>query len=128
MSGGIAYVLDETGTFPRLVNKEMVELEPLDADDEQGSLQRLIGRHVEYTGSARGEDVLDRTGSDAEGKVRQGDARRLQAGLGSNAQRESKRRAANRPPSWRRCPMGDVKGFMKHGRKHHSEPAGRRSA
>ena len=30
MSGGIAYVLDATGTFARRCNREMVDLEPLD--------------------------------------------------------------------------------------------------
>jgi glutamate synthase (ferredoxin) len=59
MSGGIAYVLDEKGTFPRLVNMEMVALEKLNEDDEQ-ELQHLVGRHVEYTGSPRGKDVLNR--------------------------------------------------------------------
>ena len=58
MSGGIAYVLDEAGDFPRRVNKEMVELDPLSADDET-ELRHLIGRHVEYTGSPLGRRVLD---------------------------------------------------------------------
>ena len=35
MSGGIAYVYDPNGTFPSLVNYEMVELEPLDDDDRE---------------------------------------------------------------------------------------------
>jgi glutamate synthase domain-containing protein 2/glutamate synthase domain-containing protein 1/glutamate synthase domain-containing protein 3 len=60
MSGGIAYVLDLDGTFPPLVNLEMVALEELSDPDEIADVQRLIRRHVEYTGSARGQWVLDR--------------------------------------------------------------------
>ncbi|HVA47806.1 MAG TPA: glutamate synthase large subunit [Pirellulales bacterium] len=59
MSGGIAFVLDEHASFPRLVNKEMVELEELvDAEDKQ-TVHDLIRKHVEYTDSARGRYVLD---------------------------------------------------------------------
>jgi glutamate synthase (NADPH/NADH) large chain len=36
MSGGIAFVLDPDDTFFRRLNGEMVELEPLDADDASG--------------------------------------------------------------------------------------------
>jgi glutamate synthase (NADPH/NADH) large chain len=59
MSGGIAYVLDLGGNFVKQVNKEMVELDPLLIEDEQEILL-LVKRHVEYTGSTRGQDVLDR--------------------------------------------------------------------
>ena len=58
MSGGVAYVLDEKGSFPKLVNREMVELEELSEDDCREVL-RLVGRHVEFTGSTRGKYVLD---------------------------------------------------------------------
>ncbi len=58
MSGGIAYVLDLNGTFPPLVNKEMVDLEEMDEDDAR-LVQQLVGKHVEYTGSTRGKDILD---------------------------------------------------------------------
>ena len=37
MSGGIAYVLDETGTFAQRCNSELVALEPIEAEDEPGS-------------------------------------------------------------------------------------------
>ena len=59
MSGGVAYALDLDGNFASLVNREMVELEDLiDAEDVDVVLT-LIKRHVEYTGSARGQWVLD---------------------------------------------------------------------
>ncbi|HEY1065180.1 MAG TPA: glutamate synthase large subunit, partial [Pirellulales bacterium] len=58
MSGGVAYVYDVDGNFKQLVNMEMVAFEDLDAEDVE-KLQTLIGRHVEYTGSVRGKQILD---------------------------------------------------------------------
>jgi glutamate synthase domain-containing protein 2/glutamate synthase domain-containing protein 1/glutamate synthase domain-containing protein 3 len=58
MSGGIAYVWDADGTFPQKVNKEMVELEPLDAGDLE-YVKGRIEKHVEYTDSTRGRAILD---------------------------------------------------------------------
>jgi glutamate synthase (NADPH/NADH) large chain len=57
MSGGVAYVHDPHGAFPALVNYEMVELEPLEADDLE-LLERTIARHVELTGSTLGARIL----------------------------------------------------------------------
>jgi glutamate synthase domain-containing protein 2/glutamate synthase domain-containing protein 1/glutamate synthase domain-containing protein 3 len=59
MSGGIAFVLDEHGTFPKLVNMEMVELEHLVDDEDKQTVHDLIRKHFEYTDSARGRYVLD---------------------------------------------------------------------
>ncbi len=59
MSGGIAYVLDDSGKFPAKVNKEMVELEEFADPEEQEFVRKLIEQHVEYTGSPRGRHVLD---------------------------------------------------------------------
>jgi glutamate synthase domain-containing protein 2/glutamate synthase domain-containing protein 1/glutamate synthase domain-containing protein 3 len=59
MSGGIAYVLDVDGTFPPLVNREMVEIEDLGDPADQDTVLTLVRRHVKYTGSARGQWVLD---------------------------------------------------------------------
>ena len=50
MSGGIAWVYDPLGTFPQNCNREMVELDPLDADDED-QIQALLRKHAELTGS-----------------------------------------------------------------------------
>ncbi len=86
MSGGIAYVLDEDGTFDQRCNMAMVELEPIPAEDEmaetldhQGGeleshgkvdvshdmtrfdairLKQLIKNHVHYTNSAVGQKIL----------------------------------------------------------------------
>jgi glutamate synthase (ferredoxin) len=59
MSGGIAYVWDQDGSFPTRVNMEMVELDPLDGQDLD-YVKRMITRHVEFTGSTRGREILDR--------------------------------------------------------------------
>ena len=86
MSGGIAYVLDESGDFERRCNLAMVDLEPIKAEDDslerhahQGGdleahglvdvmrdmtrfdaerLNQLIEKHVHYTDSARGRRIL----------------------------------------------------------------------
>ncbi|WP_046244537.1 glutamate synthase large subunit [Hymenobacter terrenus] len=50
MSGGTAWVYDPDGTFPANCNPEMVELDPLDADDED-QIQALLRKHVQLTGS-----------------------------------------------------------------------------
>jgi glutamate synthase (ferredoxin) len=58
MSGGIAYVLDEAGDFPRRCNMEMVKLHKLDDATEIEQLQAMIRRHAEYTQSERAWKVL----------------------------------------------------------------------
>ena len=88
MSGGIAYVLDEDGSFAQRCNLSMVELEPVEAEEElnqrlhhQGGdlgshgrvdvmgdmtrfdaerLHQLVSNHARYTGSARAKDILAR--------------------------------------------------------------------
>ncbi len=87
MSGGIAYVLDERGDFEKRCNLSMVELEPIEAEDEalealehQGGdlethgrvdvshdmtrfdairLRQLIEKHLHYTNSDRARVILD---------------------------------------------------------------------
>ncbi len=58
MSGGIAYVYDIDGTFKPKVNMEMVDLESLDAGDLE-YVKGMIVRHVEFTGSTRGQEILN---------------------------------------------------------------------
>lgn len=50
MSGGVAFVFDEHGSFPQAVNPEMVDIERLDSDDLE-TLRPLLERHTELTGS-----------------------------------------------------------------------------
>jgi len=58
MSGGIAYVLDETGSFPGNCNMQMVGLEKLDDPDEIEEVWKMIQRHQTYTQSALAAKVL----------------------------------------------------------------------
>ena len=58
MSGGIAYVLDEQGDFPKRLNRSaMIDLEPLGPDDVE-YLQKMLRKHFEYTRSGRADDIL----------------------------------------------------------------------
>jgi glutamate synthase domain-containing protein 2/glutamate synthase domain-containing protein 1/glutamate synthase domain-containing protein 3 len=57
MSGGIAYVLDETGLFDARCNLEMVDLESLNVMDER-ELRGMIERHAALTGSPRAKAIL----------------------------------------------------------------------
>ena len=74
MSGGIAYVLDEHGTFAERCNLAMVALEPVHSEIEQEAkvsrdiwhrgladevlLKTLLEKHVQYTGSAQARRIL----------------------------------------------------------------------
>jgi glutamate synthase (NADPH/NADH) large chain len=74
MSGGIAYVLDEHGTFAERCNLSMVALEPVHAEIEQEAkvprdlwhrgladevlLKALLEKHVQHTGSAQAKRIL----------------------------------------------------------------------
>jgi glutamate synthase domain-containing protein 3 len=57
MSGGYAYVLDESGHFETRCNVEMVELEELSTEDATFVAQ-LLEEHVHYTGSERAKQLL----------------------------------------------------------------------
>lgn len=75
MSGGVAYVLDEDGTFAQRCNHSMVTLERLQPEDEQlqsahpdalhagqsdeAQLRQLVEDHLRWTGSSRASDLLD---------------------------------------------------------------------
>jgi glutamate synthase domain-containing protein 2/glutamate synthase domain-containing protein 1/glutamate synthase domain-containing protein 3 len=58
MSGGIAYVYDEHGTFAEVCNPEMVDLVRLEGAKEIEEVRVLIERHQHYTGSQRGAALL----------------------------------------------------------------------
>ena len=58
MSGGIAYVYNVKGTFENLCNTEMVDLDPVDADDAV-QLRDMIENHFLHTGSTVARFVLD---------------------------------------------------------------------
>jgi len=58
MSGGIAYVLDESGDFAARVNTQMVGIEKLDSAAEIARLRQLIEKHLAYTKSPRAKALL----------------------------------------------------------------------
>ena len=59
MSGGEAFVLDESGRFTDLCNTEMVALEELVEDADIEAVHRMLTDHLRYTGSANARRVLD---------------------------------------------------------------------
>jgi glutamate synthase (ferredoxin) len=58
MSGGIAYVLDESGNFAMRCNRSMVQLTSIEDGDEMESVKNMVFRHAEYTGSSRATELL----------------------------------------------------------------------
>ncbi len=60
MTGGIAFVLDETGEFASVqCNQAGVDLESVTDTADVGALENLITEHVQATGSPRGKWVLE---------------------------------------------------------------------
>ncbi|HEY5876383.1 MAG TPA: glutamate synthase subunit alpha, partial [Ilumatobacteraceae bacterium] len=57
MSGGIAYVYDADGSFPAMVNMELVDLEPLD-DVDLAFLRATVDTHAQLTESAVARRLL----------------------------------------------------------------------
>ena len=78
MSGGIAYVLDDDGTFAARCNLELVELEPLEEDDVE-TIRALVARAPRAHGLA-GRGRRARHCGSHRAALREGDAARLQAG------------------------------------------------
>jgi glutamate synthase (ferredoxin) len=58
MSGGVAYVLDETGAFAGNVNTQMVGIESVEDPAEAARLRTLVERHATLAGSTRAAAVL----------------------------------------------------------------------
>jgi glutamate synthase (ferredoxin) len=59
MSGGVAYVLDQDGTFPNRLNRELVRADRVTEADEVKALRTLVERHQELTGSERARGLLE---------------------------------------------------------------------
>ena len=75
MSGGIAYVLDEDGSFNNRCNQSMVQIEPVLVEAEQEAklprdvwhmgradeavLKGFIEKHARYSNSARAREILE---------------------------------------------------------------------
>ncbi len=60
MSGGIAYVLDESGDFHTRCNQAMVDLESVSEKEDVEVLHDMIEQHFRLTRSARAEQVLEK--------------------------------------------------------------------
>jgi glutamate synthase (ferredoxin) len=58
MSGGLAYVLDPSGTFASHCNTQMVDLGTVTDAAEAADLKGMIERHARYTGSRLAENIL----------------------------------------------------------------------
>ena len=69
MSGGVAFVYDPEGAFAGCVNRELVDLGPLDAHDRE-LVHDLVARHAVETGSAVARRVHDDWDSEAPRFVR----------------------------------------------------------
>jgi glutamate synthase domain-containing protein 3 len=59
MTNGVAYVLDESGTFPSRLNNELVQASRLMDSEELATVYELVREHFEKTASRRAEAVLD---------------------------------------------------------------------
>ncbi|HEY5577577.1 MAG TPA: glutamate synthase subunit alpha, partial [Deferrimonas sp.] len=59
MSGGIAYVYDETELFDTRCNLDMVDVESVWAPEDVKELRTMIENHHKYTRSARAKMILD---------------------------------------------------------------------
>ena len=58
MSGGIAYVYDDSGLLPRLYNPDMVTLESPDKAEDKATIRRLLENHVKFTQSPVAQAIL----------------------------------------------------------------------
>ncbi|CAM3516108.1 Ferredoxin-dependent glutamate synthase 1 [Vibrio aerogenes CECT 7868] len=58
MSGGVAYVWDNQGDFENKLNQELVDLDPIDKEDE-ALIRNMLTKHVQFTGSEVAQSFLD---------------------------------------------------------------------
>ncbi|MBP1930113.1 glutamate synthase large subunit [Ammoniphilus resinae] len=60
MSGGIAYVFaDDQEDFRKQCNIELIDLDPLEEEEDKAKLRQLVQNHYEYTGSTRAAYMLN---------------------------------------------------------------------
>ena len=59
MSGGIAYIWDRDGDFNMNCNLATVALEKIDDAEEEADVKEMIQKHLDYTGSAVAQEVLN---------------------------------------------------------------------
>jgi glutamate synthase (ferredoxin) len=59
MTGGLAYFLDEEGSFPTKVNPEIVQIQRVITKAGEQQLKDLIQAHGERTGSKKALEILE---------------------------------------------------------------------
>jgi len=59
MSGGIAYILDESGDFNKRCNMGLVDLDKMESNEDISELKDLIKKHLRFTGSTVAKRVLE---------------------------------------------------------------------
>jgi len=95
MSGGIAYVLDEDGTFQKRCNMAMVELQPIAAEEEVSD--KIYGHAQDLESHGRVDISADLTQYDAE---------RLRILIARHGRFTGSKRAAEILADWKKyCPM-----------------------
>ncbi len=60
MTGGLAYILDESREFKLKYNPQLVGLAEIEEEEDTELLRHLILNHLEFTKSKRAQDILDR--------------------------------------------------------------------
>jgi glutamate synthase domain-containing protein 3 len=58
MSGGIAYIYDESGILDTNCNLDLIDLEPLSEKEDLQELRSLLENHLKYTGSPKAKAIL----------------------------------------------------------------------
>ncbi len=58
MSGGVAYVWDKSGDFASKLNPELVDVDPIEAEDRE-LLKEMVTKHMNFTGSEVAQSFLD---------------------------------------------------------------------
>jgi len=59
MSGGIAYVYDEDGSFDNQCNLNMIDLELVESREDERELREMVEAHRDHTGSAKACRLLE---------------------------------------------------------------------
>ncbi|HEY9845945.1 MAG TPA: hypothetical protein V6D03_07075, partial [Candidatus Caenarcaniphilales bacterium] len=63
MTGGLAYFLDEDGSFPTKVNPEIVQVQRVITEAGERQLYKLIQAYAERTGSSKAQRILEQWSS-----------------------------------------------------------------
>jgi glutamate synthase (ferredoxin) len=58
MTGGLAYFLDEDGSFPERINPEIIKIQRVSSPVGEKQLKELITAHAEKTGSPKAKKIL----------------------------------------------------------------------